>query len=109
MAITYDQVVPWGRSYDEYRRMFSLTEDDLRRSILGCADGPASFNAQMARQAQRIISCDPLYQFTAEQINQRIEATYDQVMRQTLQNQDRFVWDVITSPADLARLRLEAM
>ena len=40
-----DQVVPWGRSFDEYRRMFALTDADLSRVILGCGDGPASFNA----------------------------------------------------------------
>jgi hypothetical protein len=26
---TLDQVVPWGRSFDEYRRMFDLTDDEL--------------------------------------------------------------------------------
>ena len=43
---TLDTVVPWGRSFDEYRRMFALGEAELRRRILGVADGPASFNAQ---------------------------------------------------------------
>ena len=42
---TLDQVVPWGRSFDEYRRMFALSDDDLTGSILGCGDGLASFNA----------------------------------------------------------------
>jgi hypothetical protein len=27
---TLDQFVPWGRSFDEYRRMFALTDEDLR-------------------------------------------------------------------------------
>jgi hypothetical protein len=43
---TLERVVPWGRSFDEYRRMFVLSSDDLRLRILGCADGPASFNAE---------------------------------------------------------------
>ena len=41
-----DQVVPFGRSFDEYVRMFSLSEADLQCSILSVADGPASFNAE---------------------------------------------------------------
>jgi hypothetical protein len=45
MPFTLDQIVPWGRSFDEYVRMFSLTPDDLDKNILGCGDGPASFNA----------------------------------------------------------------
>jgi hypothetical protein len=109
MAFKYEEVVPWGRSFREYRRMFDLTNDDLHRSILGCADGPANFNAEMCRQGYRAISCDPLYQFTAAQIQQCIDATYAAVIGQTRRNQDKFVWDLIASPDELGRLRLEAM
>ena len=35
MPFTLDHVVPWGRSFDEYRRMFALTDDDLNTRILG--------------------------------------------------------------------------
>lgn len=44
MGVKLDSVVPWGRSYEEYVRMFSLSEEDIRKLILGCGDGPASFN-----------------------------------------------------------------
>ena len=44
-------VIPWGRSFDEYRRMFVLTGDDLAGTILGCGDGPASFNAEATARA----------------------------------------------------------
>ena len=109
MAFAYEKAVPWGRSFNEYRRMFHLTNEDLRRSILGCADGPASFNAEMARQGHRVVSCDPLYTVTADLIKQRVDATYEDVIAQTRQNQDKFIWDVITSPDELGRLRLESM
>src|SRR5437867_2688281 len=99
MAFNYEEAVPWGRSFDEYRRMFDLTAEDLGKAILGCADGPASFNAEMCaqRRRRRVISCDPLYQFTKDQIRTRIDATYDTVIGQTHENRDKFVWDVITS------------
>jgi hypothetical protein len=61
MAFTYEEVVPWGRSCNEYRRMVHLTNEDLQRSILGCDDRPANFNAEMCREGHRVISCDPLY------------------------------------------------
>jgi hypothetical protein len=109
MTIKYEEAVPWGRSFNEYRRMFHLTNGDLNRSILGCADGPASFNAAMFRKGHRVISCDPLYEFTAERIKQRIDATYEEVIAQTRENQQKFVWDLIASPDELGRLRLEAM
>ncbi len=36
---TLDQVVPWGRSFDEYQRMFALHQDARRLKIIGCGDG----------------------------------------------------------------------
>ena len=109
MVFKYEEAVPWGRSLNEYRSMFHLTNEDLRRNILGCADGPASFNAEMSRQGNRVVSCDPLYQLTTDQIEQRIDATYEEVIGQTRQNKEKFVWDLIASPDELGRLRLEAM
>jgi hypothetical protein len=109
MAFKYDEAVPWGRSFNEYRQMFHLTNGDLHRSTLGCADGPANFNVEMLRKGHRVISCDPLYQCTAEQVKQRIDATYAEVIGQTRQNQEKFVWDLIMSPDELGRLRLEAV
>ncbi len=58
MAFTLDKVVPWGRSLDEYRRMFALTDSDLEKRILGCADGPASFNAELTANGGSVVSCD---------------------------------------------------
>lgn len=106
---TLDKVVPWGRSFDEYCRMFALSEADLRGSILGCADGPASFNAEATQRGTRIVSCDPLYRFDSAEIQGRIAATSADVLDQTRQNQDAFVWTSIRSIDELERLRMEAM
>lgn len=109
MAFHYQSVVPWGRSFEEYQQMFGLTADDLNRSILGCADGPASFNAHLSQSGRRVISYDPLYQFTTQQIQARIDATYESVIGQTRQNQAKFVWSGIKSPDELGRIRMAAM
>jgi len=89
--------------------MFVLTEDDLRRRVLGCADGPAGFNAEATRRGMRVTSCDPLYAFSAEQIRERIAATAEDILEQTRRNRDEFVWDEITSLEHLQRLRMSAM
>lgn len=106
---TLDDVVPWGRSFDEYRRMFALSDGDLRLSIVGCADGPASFNAEATRRGLRVVSCDPIYHFDAAQIEARIAATYDTILEQTRRNADAFVWDTIRSVDELAEVRMAAM
>jgi hypothetical protein len=109
MPFKLDAVVPWGRSFDEYCRMFALSHDDLQGRILGCGDGPASFNAEAAARGVDVLSCDPLYRFSAEEIRARIDATFEAVMEQTYANQDDFVWDAIRSPDDLAARRLHSM
>src|SRR5215813_10336341 len=83
MAFHLDAVVPWGRTFEEYRLMFALSEEDLRGRILGCADGPASFNAEAHRRGYRVVSCDPLYRFDRQQIRRRIDATCNDVLEQT--------------------------
>ena len=106
---TLDQVVPWGRSFDEYRRMFALTDADLRLRILGCADGPASFNAEATGRGANVISCDPIYRWDRQQLRERIDATYQQIVDQTRQNAHEFVWDSIRSVEELGHVRRAAM
>jgi hypothetical protein len=106
---TLDQVVPWGRSFDEYRRMFALNDDDLRRKIVGCGDGPASFNAVATRRGSRVVSCDPIYRYGVNQLRQRIAATYEEILKQTRQNAYEFVWTLIHSPEELGETRMAAM
>ena len=42
----------------EYRRLFALTDEDLVGRILGCGDGPASFNAEATARGHAAASCD---------------------------------------------------
>ncbi len=109
MSEDLQTIFPWGRSFGEYLDMFALSDEDLEKSILGCGDGPAAFNVEMFRRGQSVISCDPLYEFSAEQIESRIEAAYDKIVDGARENQDRFVWDRIGSPEQMGQLRLKAM
>ena len=106
---TLDQVVPWGRSFDEYRRMFALSSDDVRLRMLGCADGPASFNAEATAVGMSVTSCDPLYRFTPDEIARRIADTTEVIIEQTRRNQEEFVWTSIRSIEELRSLRSSAM
>lgn len=89
--------------------MFGLSPADLNLTILGLGDGPASFNAELARRGGKAISVDPIYQFDAEQIKDRIADTYPTVIAQVLKNQGDFVWDAIPDVETLGRIRMEAM
>lgn len=86
MSFTLKDIVPWGRSFDEYVAMFALSSADLQKKILGCGDGPAAFNASLTRQGGRkqVLSVDPLYRFSPEDISKRITETYADVLEQIL-------------------------
>ena len=109
MSFTLEKVVPWGRSFEEYVSMFCLSKNDLNLRILGCGDGPASFNAELTHRGGNIISTDPLYQFSASEIKTRIKATYHLVLEQTKKNQAEFLWKQIKTIEELGCVRMAAM
>jgi hypothetical protein len=109
MPFELNKIVPWGRSFDEYVRMFDLSLEDLDGRILGCGDGPASFNGHMNRFGRKVVSCDPIYEFSVGEIENRIDETFNEVMRQTIQNKRNFVWDLIRSPEELGSVRMASM
>lgn len=104
-----NEVVPWGRTFAEYQLMFGLSEADLDGSILGCGDGPASFNAEMAELGHSVISVDPLYEFTAEQIRRRVQETYEPVISQVKQHANHYIWKYFHDADELGQARLDAM
>ena len=109
MAFELANVVPWGRSFDEYVAMFALTKEDLSKRILGCGDGPASFNAVATRRGCRVVSADPIYCFSANEIRSRIEETARSIAEQTRRNRDEFVWKHFESVEQLIESRMSAM
>ncbi len=109
MDFHYKDIIPYGRSFDEYLDMFNLSEDDLTRDIVGIGDGPASFNSSMHQRGTPIVSVEPIYRYSETELRQRIQETYDDVIEQARQNQDKFVWTRISSVNELADLRMQAM
>ena len=109
MAIRLSDVIPWGRSFDEYRLMFALSDADLAGRILGCGDGPASFNAEATALGHRVVSSDPIYAFPSPEIERRVAECYDTVISQVRQSPDGFVWTHFRDPDHLGEGRLAAM
>src|SRR5258705_7189987 len=89
--------------------MFALTDADLTSSILGCADGPASFNAEATARGHSVVSCDPIYRFSTGQIRQRIRDTTEVILEQTRRNRHEFVWTSIQSVEQLRDIRTSSM
>lgn len=109
MAFLLNRVVPWGRNMAEYRSMFRLKDADMSKKIASFGDGPASFNYEASQQGYSVTSFDPIYQFSGEALQKRIEETRIIVMEQMKANIDNYVWTNIKSLEELEDTRMSAM
>jgi len=109
MAMELEKVVPFGRSLDEYRHMFALSRKDLDQRILGVADGPASFNAEMSALGKAVVSVDPLYVFRAEAIERQFYAVLDDILSQVKASPGDWVWSYHRSPEHLKENRVNVL
>lgn len=89
--------------------MFQLDPACRSQKILGCGDGPASFNAEMTAQGGSVISFDPLYAFAGPEIKRRFEETAETVISQVRATPEKWVWTFHRDPDELLARRIEAL
>lgn len=109
MSVHLDHIVPWGRPFDEYRLMFALGERELSEPVLGCGDGPASFNAELTARGGRVVSCDPIYVFDGAQIRHRFDACAGPIVSQVKARPENYVWSYHRDADELLRARRGAL
>jgi hypothetical protein len=109
MVMKLDKVVPFGRSLDEYLKMFNLSSEDLQQRILGVGDGPASFNAEGTAKRYNITSIDPIYQFDGAEIEQRFDAVVDNIIDQIIATPNDWVWSYHQNPQELKASRIKTL
>lgn len=109
MVMKLDKVVPFGRSLDEYIKMFNLSSEDLQQRILGVGDGPASFNAEGTAKGYNLTSIDPIYQFDGTEIKQRFDAVVDNIIEQIIATPNNWVWSYHQNPQELKASRIKAL
>jgi len=102
-------IVPWGRTLQEYKDMFLLSEETLKQEILGCGDGPASFNVEARNLGAKVTSIDPIYSFSKNQLQERIDEVAREVIEQVRTNKEDFVWKNIQDVEALYQLRMGVM
>lgn len=99
----------WGRNATEYKAMFNLFDLNPDISILDVAGGPASVNAELSEAGTYIVSTDPIYAWSSEDIFTAIQNGRDTIMTGVEANKDMFNWNIYKSAADLENTRLHAM
>lgn len=109
MVMELEKVIPFGRSLDEYKAMFTLSDTDLGRKIVGIGDGPASFNAEMYALGKTVVSVDPLYAFRADEIENQFYAVVDNIIDQVKSSPDDWAWSYHRSPEHLKENRVNVL
>jgi hypothetical protein len=109
MAIHADQIVPWGRSYNEYCLMFSLSGQDLSGGVLDCGGGPSSFTAELSACGHRAVSVDPVYAHSGSVIRAGFEAAAEPMLAQVRATPDDWTWSYHRDPDDLLANRRAAL
>ncbi len=66
-----DDVIPWGKTLQEHRLFFNLEEADLDKNIACFGDGASSINAELTQLGKKVTSFDPIYQFSATELESR--------------------------------------
>ena len=109
MGISLNEIVPWGRTFNEYERMFALQAADLEKGVLDCGGGPASFTAEMHARGLKATSIDPLYRFSSAEIQGRYEAVEVPMLAQVRATVNDWVWTYHRDPDDLLQNRRSAI
>jgi hypothetical protein len=95
MATHFDQIVPWGRSYNEYCLMSNLSGQDSSGGVLDGGGGPASFTAEMSARGHRAVSVDPVYAYSSSEIRAQFEATAGPMLAQVRATPDDWTWSSV--------------
>lgn len=104
-----DEVALLGRTFDEYRRMFALDTETLRReTILDAASGVSSFCAEGNAHGYAITAADAIYHAEPEAIAEKCARDLDEVMAKLPPIADLYVWHEFPDVAALTRQRERA-
>ena len=109
MSVELYDVIAWGRSRHEYELMFSLGGADLKKNIVGGGDGPASFNAEMTQAGYSVVSFDPIYSLSGEDIRKRFFACSETIINQVRATGDSWNWNYHRNPQVLLTNRKTAL
>lgn len=97
------------RSFDEYRAMFALTDQDLALALLDCPGGAAGFTAAAAAEGAHVQACDPLYGSEPERLVARAAADRRRAERYVREHPDEYAWTFFAGIPDYRAQRGAAL
>lgn len=108
-SIELEEIIPLGRSGEDYLQMFNLMNLHESRTLLDCAGGPSSFNAFMSASGKKVISLDPLYACSVEEIKEKCIKSLYGMIDQIERKKELFRWNRYTSIEAFSNARMNAL
>jgi len=102
-TVKLSDVHPWGHNLAEYRAIFNLG-DEIRKPLIGFAEGTSSVNSELTKIGCTMVSIDPIYGFTRQDLNRRL----DEVMAQAEHYWSRLPTEAQRQAKEIAHSRTKA-
>lgn len=98
-----------GRTFDEYRKMFSLTDDELKRhTFLDCPAGACSFVAEANKKGINATACDIEYGKSFDHFQEQCDQEVEKIKIGFSGSEDLFDWSFYGSLDHLLTYRKKA-
>lgn len=105
-----DRVAFYGRTLDEYARIFDLDVSALKDvTILDCPSGASSFVAEATQLGLRAAACDPMFGEDIGALSARGAADIEHVMQRLAPVAHLYKWDFYANVEQLREHRTRAL
>lgn len=109
-CLDIDRIAFFGRTYDEYLRIFDLREDLLSEvDVLDCPAGASSFTAESQRKGFSVTACDVLYNLSTEDLVRKGREDICHVFERFDEVSDLYVWKYYKNKEEVIGLRTKAL
>ncbi|MBP2110577.1 methyltransferase domain-containing protein [Paenibacillus silagei] len=110
IKLDLSRIVFIGRTFEEYKSMFNLTQRELKgRSILDCPAGACSFTAHANKQGADVTATDIAYFHDYEDLHTKGLKDLEHAMTKMESAQTNYVWDYFQSVDELKQHRSRAL
>lgn len=105
-----EKVIFIGRTYEEYKDMFLLAEEDLKgKKVLDCPSGACSFTAVGQSRGLNITASDIAYDHSVENLEAKGQEDIQHAMAHMEKAKSNYVWDYFKGINQLKEHREKAL
>ncbi|MGY2061922.1 hypothetical protein ACW9HQ_44190, partial [Nocardia gipuzkoensis] len=107
--MSFGEMLISSRSFEEYRAMFALDDEDLAARILDCPSGASGFTAELRERGGEVTACDAAYlDHGLDAVAAAAAAETDRGNRYVRAHPQQYRWSFFADPDAHQRIRHHA-